>query len=213
MRTEQRARPPAPVQPPPRSTFTYQERHAVYDRQMWVEGGKGVRFSRLIPLSVLPPGESIMMEVFFYNSGPSMIAATYYISLSDPNLQGIRLSGETPDLAPGNVFDLTHAITTALLPGDYSLTMFCLPHPPSAAAKNINPQFAAQQQGPPPPLVMMDGNIPPGLPGLYGMLKVRTSLTCPQCQGVLVWGSESVWGRARGWSCNRCGYKLNSGIL
>jgi hypothetical protein len=179
---------------------------------MWVEGGRGVRFSRLIPLSVLPPGESIMMEVFFYNSSPNVIAATYYISLSDPNLQGIRLSGETPDLAPGNVFDLTHAITTALLPGDYSVTMFCLPHPPTSTSKGAD--AALKNQGPPPPLMMIDANIPPGLPGLYGMLKVRTSLVCPQCRGVLVWASESVWGgRPRGWSCNRCGYKLDSGIL
>jgi ribosomal protein S27AE len=181
---------------------------------MWVEVGKGVRYSRLIPLSVLPPGETITMEVMVHNSGPSVVGATYYISLTDPNLQGMRLSGESLDLPPGAVFDITHGISTALLPGDYSLTMFCIPHPPSAPATDPNAMARAQQNtAAPPPLVVMDGNIPHGLPGLYGVLKVRTSLVCPSCRGMLLWASEGVWGRPRGWACGRCGYRLETGML
>ena len=211
-------RPAADAAPPPRrppavpavrTVFQYAERQPHYDRQMWVEAGKGLRFSRLVPLSVLPPGEPIKMEIMVHNSGNGPLATTYYLSLTNPNLQSMRLVGESPDLAPNEAFDVTQTITTALLPGDYSLTMFCLPHPPSPPQGR--PVDSSRTGN--PPLRVMDGSIPQGLAGLYNVLKVRTSLVCPTCRGVLLWSYEGAGGRPRAWACGRCGYRLESGML
>ncbi len=204
---------PSPVEPAPRTLFQYPERQAYYDRQSWVEAGKGLRFSRIIPLSVLPPGEPVKMQVLVLNAGNAPIAATYYVSLTNPNMQGMRLSGETMDIPPGYVFDVLHAITTTFLPGDYSLTLFCLPHPPSSSPGGGRPAPTGAYGPGASPLMVMDGSIPPGLPGLYGVFRVRTALTCPNCRGALIWVQDGTGGKPRAWVCGRCGFRLESGML
>ncbi len=201
---------PQPIEPPPRTLFQYAERQGFYDRQSWVEAGKNVRFSRIIPLSVLPPGEPVKMQILVLNSGTAPIAATFYVSLTNPNMQGMRLSGETMEIPPGHVFDAMHAITTTFLPGDYSLTLFCLPHPVSASP----PSPSGGPYGPAPsPLMVLDGAIPLGVPGLYGVFRVRNALTCPTCRGALIWVQDGTGGRPRAWVCGRCGFRLESGML
>lgn len=197
-------KPVAPAPPAPKTVFAYSQRQVLYERQMWVEAGKSVRFSRMIPLSVLPPGEPIRMEVMVHNTGAGPIAATYYLALTTPNLQGMRLVGETPELPGGQTFDVTQTITTALVPGDYSLTMFCLPHLPTAESGRSTGA---------PPLKVMDSPIPQGLAGLYSILKVRSSLVCPNCKGNLAWSYDGPGGRPRAWACGKCGYRLESGML
>lgn len=195
-----------------RTLFPYAERQAYYDRQSWVEAGKGLRFSRIIPLSVLPPGEPVKMQVLVLNASNVPIAATYYVSLTNPNMQGLRLTGETMEIPPGHVFDVLHAITTTFLPGDYSLTLFCLPHAVAGGGPSARP--AAGGYGPlASPLMVLDGSIPPGLPGLYGVFRVRTSVTCPSCRGALIWVQDGTGGKPRAWVCGRCGFRLDSGML
>lgn len=197
----------------PRTLFPYAERQAFYEKQSWVESGKGVRFSRLIPLSVLPPGEPVKVQLLVYNAGNAVLAASFFVSLTNPNMQGMRLIGETLDIPPGMVFDVMHAISTTFLPGDYSLTIFCLPHPPTTSSSDPSAHLDRRPQAGPSPLLIMDGAIPPGLPGLYGVFKVRNTLACPSCQGAMQWAQEGMGGRPRSWVCGRCGFRLESGLL
>lgn len=192
------------TQGPSKVLHEYIERQDVYDHQLWTEAGGGTRFSHNVPLRVLPPGEPITVEMLIHNTAPVDTATTYYIALTNANLQGTRLCGETGDIPPGLVMDAMHTLAANLSPGDYSLTVFCQPH--AAVGRPQDPMI-------PPTLAPMDGPLAPGLPGLHGVIKVRSEVNCPQCGGNLLWTPAGMGGRPRAWVCGRCGLRLESGTI
>lgn len=198
------AAPTSFAQGPSKSVLLFVERQAVYETLTWVPAGGGLRFSRDIPLRVLPPGEPIHLEVIAHNQGGEPLSVSYYVSLTNANLQGTRLQGEAQDIPAGSVLDVTHTLAANLMPGDYHITVFCLPRTPTG--KNQDPSSF-------PSLAPVDGPIPTGLPSLYDTLKIREEVPCPSCGGNLLWTPTGMGGKPRAWVCGRCGHRIESGTL
>ncbi|MDE1881671.1 MAG: hypothetical protein KGI89_14135, partial [Euryarchaeota archaeon] len=197
--------PPAPpVGGPSKSLFLYVERQALYETLTWRPAGGGVRFSRDIPLRILPPGEPIAVEFFAQNQGAAPLSVTYYVVLTNVNLQGTRLQADSLDIPVGSVLDVTHTLAAKLQPGEYSITVFCVPR--AGAGRTQDPASF-------PALAPVDGTIPPGLPSLYDVIKVREEVPCPSCGGRLLWTPASMGGRPRAWVCGRCAHRVETGIL
>ena len=197
--------PPTSLPPgPSKSLFLYTERQGVYESLSWRPAGGGMRFSRDVPLSVLPPGEPIFVEVLAHNQVQTPLSVTYYVVLTNVNLQGTRLQAESRDIPPGHVLDVSHTLAANLQPGEYSLTVFCIPKAPVG-----QPQDPLSY----PTLSPIEGAIPPGLPSLYEVLKIREEVPCPSCGGRLLWTPAGMGGRPRAWVCGRCAHRVENGTL
>ncbi len=180
------------------------ERQALYEMLNWRPAGGGLRFSRDVPLRVLPPGEPIFVEVMAHNQGTAPVSVSYYIALTNVNLQGTRLVGESQDLSAGSVLDVTHTLAAKLQQGEYSITVFCVPKAP--VGRDQDPNVF-------PTLSPIEGTIPPGLPSLYEILRIREEVTCPNCSGRMLWTPAGMGGRPRAWVCGRCANRVENGVL
>jgi hypothetical protein len=189
---------------PTRSVYPYAERQTVYDMMPWRPAGGGLRFSRDVPLRSLPPGEPIYVEMMVHNQGSSPLAVTYYIFLTNANLQGTKLQGESLDIPPGSVLDVSHTLAANLQLGDYAITVFCVPR--TTLGRTQDPNVF-------PSLSPVEGALPAGLPSLYEVLKIRRDVTCPNCQGKLLWTPAGMGGRVRAWVCGRCGNRIENGVV
>lgn len=189
---------------PDKSIYAYADRQSVYDLMPWRPAGGGLRFSRDIPLRTLPPGEPIYVEMMVQNQGSSPLAVTYYLFLTNANLQGTKLQGESLDIPPGSVLDVSHTLAANLQLGDYAITVFCVPR--TTLGRNQDPNSF-------PTLAPVEGALPSGLPSLYEVLKIRRDVACPNCQGKLQWTPAGMGGRVRAWVCGRCGNRIENGVV